>query len=389
MKILATLLRDLYSLAEAKYEMNCLSGETSFDNLVSWVHMLEDPETATFLQGQELIFTTGIGYEHTDWLIEFAKSLVKNQASGLVINIGPYIKSVPKKLVEFCLEKKFPLFTIPWVTRIVDISNDFCRLIIKGEKTETTIAEAFRNLIFLDHNLENYRAILERKEFDLDACFTVVAISLQYNNEEKAKKYEEVLKFHLTKILVSYSDRFSIFKQDRFIIIVLQNFTSSVMQEIMIKLNSVCNYGENNITIHSGISKANNQIKDIHKNYKRAIQVVKLSENRNELVLAYDNIGIHQLLIEVEDINVLEEFYDAKLGYLEEYDQKNQTDYYKTIQCYLENNMSVQEVAKRTYVHRNTVNYKVKKIKEILDTDLNYKDCANLFLAMYIKEILE
>ena len=73
---------------------------------------------------------------------------------------------------------------------------------------------------------------------------------------------------------------------------------------------------------------------------------------------------------------------------MEAYDKKNQTDYLLTLKYYLENNASVQEVAKETYVHRNTINYKIKKIKEILQCDLNYQDCLKLLLAYQIKELL-
>lgn len=103
--------------------MNLICGENNINNLVNWVHMLEDPETANFLHGQELIFSTGIGHANTDWLLDFAKGLVANQASGLVLNIGPYIHSVPEDLIAYCREVQFPLFTIPWKTRIVDITN--------------------------------------------------------------------------------------------------------------------------------------------------------------------------------------------------------------------------------------------------------------------------
>ena len=52
------------------------------------------------------------------------------------------------------------------------------------------------------------------------------------------------------------------------------------------------------------------------------------------------------------------------------------------------NNSSVQEVAKQTFVHRNTINYIIKKIKEILNCELNYDDKLNIMLAFYIKKLL-
>lgn len=176
---MAITLRYLCKYAKENYGMSLICGESNMNNLVNWVHMLEDPETASFLHGQELIFSTGIGHSSTDWYLDFAKGLVANQASGLVLNIGPYIKAVPEDLIAYCTEVQFTLFVIPWKTRIVDITNDFCRRIIKSEENEVSVAGAFRNAIFFPEKIAEYRSVLERKEFDLDAEFSIVALYLQ------------------------------------------------------------------------------------------------------------------------------------------------------------------------------------------------------------------
>jgi hypothetical protein len=159
METLAITLRYLCKYAKENYGMNLICGESNMNNLVQWVHMLEDPETASFLHGQELIFSTGIGHNDTAWLLDFAKGLVEHQASGLVLNIGPYIQSVPEDLIAYCREVQFPLFTIPWKTRIVDITNDFCRKIIRSEENEVTVAGAFRNAIFFPEKIAEYRPV--------------------------------------------------------------------------------------------------------------------------------------------------------------------------------------------------------------------------------------
>ena len=108
-------------------------------NTVRWVHIIEDSEVPDFLHGNELIFTTGIGHVGNEWLKIFTVSLKNKGAIGLVVNIGPYISSVPSQAIVFCEQNGFPLFTIPWKTRIIDISYEFCRRIIANEKRESTI----------------------------------------------------------------------------------------------------------------------------------------------------------------------------------------------------------------------------------------------------------
>lgn len=388
MKTLAITLRQLCKYSKENYEMKLICGESNMDNLVNWVHMLEDPETASFLHGQELIFSTGIGHNNSDWLLDFVRDLVANQASGLVLNIGPYIKKVPEDLVSYCKEVQFPLFTMPWKTRIVDVTNDFCRKIIKSEENEVTVSGAFRNAIFFPENVSEYRAVLERKEFDLEAQFSVAAISLQVLCNDQFSDFDKTVRMNLTKILYRHSDRFGIFRQDKYLIVVLQNFSQNLVESAIDQLNEVCSYNKQACKIYAGISSNEPGINSLRKSYKRAVALLPVAEKQDKVRLAYGNMGIYQILIEAEDINVLKMFCEDKLGQLEAYDEKYQTDFIDTLKCYLKNNASVQEVAKETFMHRNTINYKIKKIKEILKCDLTYEDGVNLFLAFHIKEFL-
>ena len=93
-------------------------------------------------------------------------------------------------------------------------------------------------------------------------------------------------------------------------------------------------------------------------------------------------------MIEVEDKSVLKRFYDDTIGVLELYDEKHDSDYCYILKCYLDNNDSVEKVAKDTYVHRNTINYKIKKIKEILGTTLSNEDSLQYMLAYKTKDLI-
>ena len=122
--------------------------------------------------------------------------------------------------------------------------------------------------------------------------------------------------------------------------------------------------------------------------YTKSLSAVKVALMNNHNVYHYSEIGVYKLLLSVQDTEVLNDLLVERLGKLVEFDKKNGTDYVPTLKCYLTNNSSVQEVAKKTFVHRNTINYKIKKIKEILGCELNYEDKLNLMLAFYIHKLL-
>ena len=139
---MALTLHRLYENTWYLYEMNIIAGRKGMDNIVQWVHTLEDVETGEFIHGGELIFTTGIAQKEQDphWLINFAKEIYSREASGIVVNIGPYIREIPQEVIDYCDEIGFPLLQIPWKTRIVDITRDFCNRIFEDEKLEEDVS---------------------------------------------------------------------------------------------------------------------------------------------------------------------------------------------------------------------------------------------------------
>ena len=54
-----------------------------------------------------------------------------------------------------------------------------------------------------------------------------------------------------------------------------------------------------------------------------------------------------------------------------EQDAKKQTDYMEMLREYIETGGSVQEMAERHFCHRNTITYKIQKIKALLNVDLD------------------
>lgn len=82
-------------------------------------------------------------------------------------------------------------------------------------------------------------------------------------------------------------------------------------------------------------------------------------------------------------------FWRDALAPLEDYDQNSGTNYVGILREYLESNSSIQEVAFKKNVHRNTVNYQIKKIKEILNCEFDSEEKITLLLAYYIKDLLD
>ena len=72
-----------------------------------------------------------------------------------------------------------------------------------------------------------------------------------------------------------------------------------------------------------------------------------------------------------------------KVRLLWEYDKEHQTEFYKTLKVYLENNENAVKSARKLFIHRSTFLYRLERIKEMTGLDLNDPDMHLYCLLSY------
>lgn len=279
------------------------------------------------------------------------------------------------------------MFSVPWEVKLIDITYDFCHRIVTGEEIETALATALRNLIFSPENEEGYKSTLERRSYfpSSDYCVGVCGFSKTELGDDELKKAATSA---MQKVLNTSGRQFSFFFQDKNLVTVCPDCKEEDVRKILSTFDTIFNSGGEGATLTCGISPLKQGYAAISDGYRKAVMALKVATLHGENCVGYSDMGIYKLLVHIKDTSVLHEIYDETLGTLEEFDSANGTDYMETLKCYLENDSSVQEVARITFVHRNTVNYKLRRIKEILGCELNYEDKLRLMLSFFIKEFL-
>ncbi len=137
-----------------------------------------------------------------------------------------------------------------------------------------------------------------------------------------------------------------------------------------------------------GIGTVVDNIKELARSYKEAmvsIEVGKIFDNEKN-VISYENLGIgrliYQLPITLCDMFLQEVF---KRGSLESLDRETLS----TIQSFFENNLNVSETSRKLFVHRNTLVYRLEKIRKLTGLDLREFDHAITFkVALMVKKYL-
>ncbi len=107
-------------------------------------------------------------------------------------------------------------------------------------------------------------------------------------------------------------------------------------------------------------------------------------------IVFFEDMGVYQILFSIEDKQILIEMYHRLLQPLIDYDQKHHGELEKTLFYYLIYGESQITMAKNLYMHRNTINYRMNKIKELLNCQLDtFEEKVPYMLSYYIKKVLE
>ena len=137
-----------------------------------------------------------------------------------------------------------------------------------------------------------------------------------------------------------------------------------------------------------GISTAVDNIKDLARAYKEAqvaLEVGKVFETEKNII-SYENLGIGRLIYQLPT-TLCEMFLQEvfKKGSLESLDRET----LMTIQCFFENNLNVSETSRKLFVHRNTLVYRLEKIRKLTGLDLREFEHAITFkVALMVKKYL-
>jgi PucR family transcriptional regulator, purine catabolism regulatory protein len=102
-----------------------VAGKRGLSRPVRWVHVLEDTQSASFVNGQELILTTGMGLNGQDALaLQFVQQLTESGVSGLCIELVRHFTQVPKSVIQFADTHGFPIIVFEHEVRFIDITQD-------------------------------------------------------------------------------------------------------------------------------------------------------------------------------------------------------------------------------------------------------------------------
>ena len=127
------------------------------------------------------------------------------------------------------------------------------------------------------------------------------------------------------------------------------------------------------------------ELADAYKEAQTAIEVGKVFDTEKSII-NYENLGIGRLIYQLP--TTLCEIFLSEVFKKSSIDALDQETLF-TINKFFENNLNVSETSRKLFVHRNTLVYRLEKIKKLTGLDLRQFDHAIVFkVALMVRKYL-
>ena len=138
------------------------------------------------------------------------------------------------------------------------------------------------------------------------------------------------------------------------------------------------------IDVRVSYGLAVHELKDISKSYKEARMALDVGSifYTERKILDYETLGIGRLIYQLP-LSLCEMFVHEVFGdsMPEELDEET----LQTVNKFFENNLNVSEASRQLYIHRNTLVYRMEKLKSVIGLDMRvFEDALTFKIAMMV-----
>ncbi|CEG25822.1 PucR family transcriptional regulator [Bacillus sp. B-jedd] len=271
------------------------------------------------------------------------------------------------------------------------IRSDFFDDLLTGKITSIDSIQTLCNLHGLNPNYRYHCIVMTVETEKTDKLEDLVAKRVQM--EQTAKKCVELVYEYAS---IAPGEVTCFYRNNNIIILIGQS-----TQRPPLSVNDAKHYGNEiykifekqlkNSTMAIGIGRQYEKIQSIHKSFTEANEAVRLMGKFSDEggVSHFEDHSIYHFLDSNINNQKMEEFFLKRLGKVYEYDHTHGTSFIETLENFFHNNQNISETAKAMYLHRNTLIYRIEKIKEIMDTDLkSAEELLQIQLSLKIFRLL-
>ena len=393
--------RDMMQILELTEVLKLKAGENGLEQSVRWIYFADclqcvksEYRIENYIHGGEFVVLTNPSVtDDNRKLLELIRQMYEHGITALGINEG----QISGELMRYCEEKNLPLFELPEKYPLIDLSQIICRKLVLEENDRNAAEQLFSSILDAEHlSRERVMAQARYLDIDLEGSFFVAEFAFASENTESGWENEDSLAAGRNVKPIILAELSDYIKQDILILpqagsilalIPDKDAEESHIKEIFARIVD-CAQREYGLDLRIGVGNSKAYLDEVKKSRNEASAALRAAEvsGLKGKIFFYRDQGIYTLLSHVDDTRILDTYVEEKLGKLLQADELNDGKLSETLENYLNCSCNAKKTAEEMFLHRNTLNYRLKKIREILGCDLeNLDTCLELKLAFLIR----
>ena len=136
-----------------------------------------------------------------------------------------------------------------------------------------------------------------------------------------------------------------------------------------------------------GVGKVHNTMDEFHLSIQEALYASQYARLFGENPVCFRQMGIYQILLPYYRNPWLEQYCRSILEPIREFDRQYDGELFRTAELYVKKNGDVEAVAKALHLHKNTIRYRMSRVRELAGDGKSLRFDEQLFVAFQTWEL--
>mgnify|MGYP003293758111 CR=1 FL=1 len=386
-------LRELLEFKSLR-NLELVTNTECLDVNVGTVTVMEVPDVIQWLKGDDFLITSlySIG-DDEEKQCRLLYDLLETRSACLAIKTGKYARRISDKMIAIADKNHFPLLQIPYEMTYIDIIMDVMNVIMTENNRRKMLGKYLADIIF--HPAENVDIFEEEgRLLNVDVekdCFQALLIKAdtQEMYEGGRRRMVQFAADRLSAFAESlseglYSSNFALEKGILFILYsrqksTLKRYLPFILTEMQVTLDDLAIHGGYRV----GIGTANMIAAGIRCSYEEAVQALELGRivDKTAKIHTFSDLELYSSLRKMLQNR-------AESLFLPVWEKLKNQELVDTLIVYFECDGNMDETASRMHTHKNTIKYRLHKIKELTGLDVRCQaDNFKLYFMVLEKKL--
>ena len=356
------------------FHLTVINADSNLKRNINNVRIVEHMDSIPHIKENELIITTGIMLTQKEDFILFCRQLLAQQVQGLIVNVGPYISSIPAGALN-AFEKELPFITMPWEMDTIDLERAIYSLLLDKHLELTSAGDYVKNYLLFPEQRPVLLKQLENLNFKSSTRLCSFVITFAQSDD-----FQFIFTNQIIRFAYDSSQNYIAFSHENSIILLFTQLNELSYKTLLRKLSKTVIDAGNTVSLLIGPTDV--LLNEFASEYVHMLSYSQISLKRHQSISNYKDMNLYHLLLSLQNTSYLDELYSAYYGKLKSYDDAEGTALCTLLSDLFACNLSRAELSEKRFLHRNTIQYQLNKIEGILNCNIkNPHDICCLFLS--------